>query len=43
LRSVSLSSADRSELMFINCDADWKQLISTVAGSKLTLRIQDHN
>lgn len=41
LRSASVSSADRMELMFINSDADWEQIISSTGGSKLTLRILD--
>lgn len=41
LRSASVSSADRMELIFINSDADWEQIISSAGGSKLTLRILD--
>jgi len=41
LRSVSVSSADRMELIFINSDTDWEQIISRASGSKLTLRILD--
>ncbi|KIM40537.1 hypothetical protein M413DRAFT_445979 [Hebeloma cylindrosporum] len=41
LRSASVSSADRMELIFINSDADWEQITSCAGGSKLTLRILD--
>jgi hypothetical protein len=41
LRSASVSSADRMELIFISSDADWEKIISSAGGCKLTLRILD--
>ncbi|KAF8150698.1 hypothetical protein B0H34DRAFT_149015 [Crassisporium funariophilum] len=36
-----VSLADRTEMRFLNCEADWRRTTSTNDGSKITLRILD--